>query len=252
MPERVQRAGRDQSLARPLVHRLHVGPLQQVEEAVEGAALLPRLQDRLDRRRPQAANRTEPEADRLGAHHRELPPAFVHVGRQHLQPVLQPRHVAPQLPALAHVLDHVVRLVDNRREQRRHELGRVVALQPRGLVRQQRVGGGVGLVEAVAAEGLDLVGQRRGGGRVQSPFDDPLLEAVQLGADQGGVLFAHCLAQHVGLAQRVARQVAGDPHHLLLVDDDPVGGIQHVLETGRRIGHLFRSQLPPDVAVGHP
>ena len=54
--------------------------------------------------------------------------------------------------ALADVLDDVFGLAGFTGEQRGHELDRVVGFEPGGVVGEQGVGGGVGLVEAVAGE----------------------------------------------------------------------------------------------------
>jgi hypothetical protein len=49
-----------------------------------------------------------------------------------------------------------------------------------------------------------------------------------------GLLLAHRAAQQVGAAERVAGEHLRDLHHLLLVQDDAVGRLQHRLERGCR------------------
>src|SRR5262249_37526054 len=64
-----------------------------------------------------------------------------------------------KLLGVVDVLDHdvaLVAVVDLAREERGHEFRGVVGLEVGGLVGDQGVGGAVGLVEAVAAEFLDL------------------------------------------------------------------------------------------------
>jgi hypothetical protein len=50
-----------------------------------------------------------------------------------------------------------------------------------------------------------------------------------------GLLLAHRAAQQVGAAERVAGQHLRDLHHLLLVQDDAVGRLQHRLEARVRV-----------------
>ena len=100
---------------------------------------------------------------------------------------------------------------------------RVVGLQPRRPVGDQRVAGGVRLVEGVV--GRLLVG-------LPEPVDrrrrDAVLAAAlaELGLELGhrlAVLLADRLAQVVGLRAREARELLGDQHRLLLVQDHAVG-----------------------------
>ena len=93
-------------------------------------------------------NRTLPST------HREVALRRVDVRRQHLD-----AHVG----ALGDVVRDLVLRVHHRRDQRRHVLGRVVGLQVGGAVRDQRVAGGVGLVERVVGGALVLVPQQLGG-----------------------------------------------------------------------------------------
>ena len=55
--------------------------------------------------------------------------------------------------------------------------------------------------------------------RCDRALDERLALGVHLGLD----LLAHGAAQEIGAAQRVAGELLGDLHHLLLVDDDAVG-----------------------------
>ena len=249
--ERVHRPRSDQRLAGTLVQRPRVDPLEEAEEAVEGVAVGARLQDRLNRRAAHAPHRAQTEADRAVPDDGEFPAALVHVGWQDDQAVVQRGQVTPDFAALADVLHDIVGLVEHRRQQRGHEIGRIVALQPCGLVGEQRIGGRVRFVETVAAEGLDLLGQLRGCAGFEALGDDPLPEVAQLRLDERRVLLAHRLAKYVGVTERVAGQVVGDQDHLLLVDDDPVGGLEDVLQPWRRIGHLLPAEFALDVPVGH-
>src|SRR5256886_13019697 len=64
----------------------------------------------------------------------------------------------PQLARLVDVAHHGVGVADLRRQQRGHELGCVVRLEPGRLVGEHRVRYRVRFVEPVAAERLDLRG----------------------------------------------------------------------------------------------
>ena len=61
------------------------------------------------------------------------------------------------LAALGDVLDYVLGLRGFAGQQRGHELDGIVRLEPGGVIGEQRVGGGVRLVEAVAGELLHQV-----------------------------------------------------------------------------------------------
>ena len=92
----------------------------------------------------------------------------------------------------------------SRRQQRGHELDRIVRLEPRRVIGQQRVRRGVRLVEAVAGELLHQVEElaRLVLGNLRSAA--PLMKRVALLGHLLGVLLAHRAAQQVGAAQRVA------------------------------------------------
>ena len=93
-----------------------------------------------------------------------------------------------------------------------------------GLVGDDSVSGGMGLVEAVPGELLDVVedlaGLLRGNVvRLLAALD----ESCALLDHHLELLLSHGAAQHVGLAERVACQGLGGALHLLLVDHDAVG-----------------------------
>ena len=102
------------------------------------------------------------------------------------------------------------------------------------------------LIEAVPAEGLDLGGDLLDRFARVPSGDGALGEPPQLLLDQLLVLLAHCFPQDVGFREREAREDVGDPHHLLLVGDDPVGRGEDLLEGGVRILHRLAAQLAVD------
>ena len=132
--------------------------------------------------------------------------------------------------------------------QRGEELDRVVRLQIGRLIGDQRISGGMRLVETVAGEFRhlleDLVGEpgidaARGGA-----LDKQLALRLHLGLD----LLAHRAAQQIGAAEAVARQHLGDLHHLLLVDHDAVGFLQDPLERRMQVVGGLLAVLDRDVA----
>ena len=100
---------------------------------------------------------------------------------------------------------------------------RVVRLQPGGLIGEQRIGGGVALVEAVAGELVDQVEQLVGLWRIDVVCRATLDEARALGVHFRLDLLAHGAAQQVGFAERIAGQHLRGLHHLFLIDEDAVG-----------------------------
>ena len=143
----VQGAALDERLQRPLVHDLRVDPLGEVPERVERAALLARRDDRARRRVADVLDRVQPEAD-LALDDREVALGRVDVGRQHLD---------PHLVAGVDVERHAVLRVHDRRDQRRHVLVRMVRAEPGRAVGDQRVAGGVRLVERVVLRLLHVL-----------------------------------------------------------------------------------------------
>ncbi len=103
-------------------------------------------------------------------------------------------------------------------------------LEPSGLIRQQGVRRGVGLVESVAGEFLHEIENVR---RLRLPH-----AARHGAADENGtllrhlfrLLFAHGAAQEISAAERVARENLRNLHDLLLVQDHAVGCLQNGLQ----------------------
>ena len=186
---------------------------------------------------------TAPRPKRMaGAVRREVPVARVHVRRQH-----RDAHLA----ALVDVLHHLVGVARFRRQQRGHEVDRVVRLQVAGDVGQERVGGRVRLVEAVARELLHQVEDLLDLLLREAALERALDEALALLGHLLGLLLAHGAAQQVGLAQRVAGQAIGDLHHLFLVDDDAVGLFEDLLQLRQVVDDRLAAVLAVDEVVDH-
>jgi hypothetical protein len=143
----------------------------------------------------------------------EVRVALVDVGREH-----RDAHRA----RVGDRADDLVDLVLVARHDRAEELDRVVRLQVRRLVRDERVRGRVALVEAVAREVLEQPEDALGVGLATPFFFAPRRGSRLLLRHLLGLLLAHRAAEQIGAAERVARERLGDLHDLLLVDDDAV------------------------------
>ena len=121
-------------------------------------------------------------------------------------------------------------------EQCGHELDGIVGLEPRGVIREQSVGGGVRLVEAVSGELLHEVEDLSGGLFLVLVLGGAGHETVALLGHLLRIFFAHGAAQQVGFAERVAGEDVRDLHDLFLVDDDAEGLVQDDFEFGQLVG----------------
>ena len=138
----VEGAAADEALQGALVDLGLVDAAAEVPDRLERAARVARREDRGHGVLPHALHRRQAEADLRSPRHREVGAAHVDVRRQHRE-----AHVG----AGGHVERHAVLRVHHRAEQRGHVLGRVVRLEVGGPVGEQRVAGGVALVERVVA-----------------------------------------------------------------------------------------------------
>ena len=79
-----------------------------------------------------------------------------------------------------------------------------MGLEPCGVIGEERVRGGVGLVEAVAGELLHQVEDLAGLGLGELALGGAGHEDLALLGHLGGVFFAHGAAEQVGATERVA------------------------------------------------
>ena len=98
----------------------------------------------------------------------------------------------------------------------------------------------------------DVARQVRVDAVVGTTFD----EAAALLGHFLGLLLTHGTTQHVRLSQGVATHDLGDLHHLLLIQDDAVGGLEHRFQTSVlvirvRVGQLGTAVLTVDEVVHH-
>ena len=79
----------------------------------------------------------------------------------------------------------------------------------------------------------------------------PSMNLSRIETMTAAMLLAHGLAQNVGLSQRKAGHLAGDLHHLFLVDDDAIGLLENLLQDRVRIAHLDQALLALDKVRDH-
>ena len=149
------------------------------------AQLRAREEDRIDRSLAESLDRREAEADTLAPLDREIQLALIDVRRQH-------RDAA--LARLGEIHRELLGVLRFNREQRRGKVPRIVRLEIGGLIREERIGGRMRLVEAVACEMLDQLEHFR-----RLLFRDPLRlrpfhERIALLRHDLGILLAHGLA----------------------------------------------------------
>ena len=223
------------------IHPSAIDPGREVVEVLEIPARLPGLQDRLDGAFAHVLHTRQPEADAL-AHHREVLGRLVDGGRERLDSLgVGMSDVARELV--------VVGCLGG--QQRGKILPRMVGLQIRGLVRDQRVGRGVGFREAIARELRHQLEDLVGLGSIDPPLRRTLDEALLLARHLLGLLLPHGPTQHVGFSQAVARQSVGDLQHLVLVDDHAqcLGG--EFFELGEQVLDGPFPVLSRDVVIHH-
>ena len=167
MAETVECAALDQRLDRALVERLDLDPLDEIDERLEGATLVPGRKDLLDDALADVPDRRHSEDDvarggaplvtplGVGA---TVPVGVGHWCEVHLRPVdVGHLDVDAHEAALVEIHRCGLELALHRREQRRQVLDRMVRLQVGDLVRHIAVAVRVRLVEGVVGELSDDV-----------------------------------------------------------------------------------------------
>ena len=175
-------------------------------------------------------------------HGREIGAGHVDVGYQNFDPLG---------PALGQVNARLVLVVFDAREQGGQVLGRVVGLEPGGLVADEGVAEGVAPVEAIVREGLDDVEQHLAD---PPPVPGRLASGLELFPFQShnlADLLAGSLTQVVRFGQGVTRELLGQQHELFLVHAQSVGVAEHRFHVGVLVGHGFAAVLPVGIVVVH-
>src|SRR5436190_10468206 len=232
-PGRVERAALDERVERPLVRGGVLDALAEFPDRLERPALLARADDRARRRLSDVLYGGEAEADLL-LDDGEVELRRVHVRRQHLD---------PHLVARVDVERHAVLRAHDGRDQRGHVLARVVRAHVRGAVGDERVAGGVGLVEGVVLGSFHVLPELVRDARRRAGLGAALEELLLEGGHQRVDLLADRLAQVVGLARREAGDLLRDLQVLLLVDARPVRDAGDRLEPRVDVGDLLLAVL---------
>ncbi len=221
----VEGAGGRQALDLSPVEQARVDPLGEIVEGLERPVRLALLHQSRHRLLADAFERAE-RIPHLAVLDREIGPAGIDVGRQQLDAAAADiLGEQGQFVGLRHVEAH----------RRGEEFGRMMRLQPGGLIGDQGIAGGVALVEAIARELVDQIEQFPGLGRTNIVARAALDEARPLGVHLRLDLLAHGAAEQIGFAQRVAGEHLRRLHHLFLIDEDAVGFLEHVLEHRMRV-----------------
>ncbi len=126
-----------------------------------------------------------------------------------------------------------------------------MCLEVGGLVGDQSVGGGVGLVEAVAREEGHQVEDVGGVLLLVALLGGPLHEGDLLLRHHFWLLLAHGAPQQVCTSEAVARHLLGGLHDLFLVDHHAVGGRENVGQAGVGIHDLLAAVLALHEVVHH-
>ena len=240
----VEHAHLDHRLQGALADAPQIDPLGQVDGVAEGAVGLALVEEHLHRALAGVLDGRQPIADGGPAlffpprRRAAAPPRPVVLdGKIELRLVDAGRgHVDAQPAGVGHVLGHLlgVGVVDG--QQGGDVLHRVVGLQIGRLATDDGVVGGVGLVEAVAGEKLDVAPDGLAHFPREAALHGPGRELRLVLVHQVALLLGHRLADHVRLARLIAGQFGGDADDLLLIDKDAVGVLQDGLQFRRVIG----------------
>ncbi len=190
--ELIERAGGGERLQRALVDQTRVYGAGERRNVAEGPALGSLGTDMIDCLTPDITQRGKRIAD--GAVAREEA-CLREVHRWRLD-------ANPHAPGFLGEAVELVGVADVERHGGRQELDRVVGLEIRGLIGDQRICGSVRLVEAVAREFGDQLEDELGAAAIHTLANGALDEAVPLLRHLLLDLLAHGAAEQIGLAER--------------------------------------------------
>ncbi len=108
------------------------------------------------------------------------------------------------------------------------------------------------LVEAVTSELEDHVPEVLSFFLGKPFLHAPLQELFRVGSDQLFLLLADRLDAGVGFGQLNPSEPVENPHDLFLIDHDPVGFFQNLLENRVDVGRFLFLQFDGDIFVDHP
>ena len=141
----------------------------------------------------------------------------------------------------------LVGVVDVHGHRGGQEFDRIIGLHVGRLVGDHGIGGGVGLVEAVAGELGHLIEDVGGLGRGYPARLGAVDEGLALLGHLRFDLLAHGAAQKVGVAEGEPGQFLGDLHDLFLVDHDAEGFLEDAFQRRVQIVRFLLAALAFDV-----
>ena len=224
----VKGAAADQTIHRAAVHISAVKPLAKI---IKRAIDAPRAftDDLLDKRLAEILNRQKAVTN-IAAAYRKGEIALVDVGRQ---------NVDAEAAALCGIGSELVLTIEDAGKQRRHILARIVAFEPRRLIGNRSIGGGVGLIEGIGGKALHLTEHGSGCSLVNTAAHAALHYhiAVFVGhtVDKNGafalhdvmLFLAHGAAHDVCSAEAIARQLTEYLHDLLLINNAAISDVEN-------------------------
>ena len=142
-----------------------------------------------------------------------------------------------------------VGVVHRQRQVGRHEGRWMVGFQIGGVVGQQSVGSGVGLVEAIAGKFFHQVENFIGLFLGQAVFASACPEQQPVLGHFLGLFLAHGASQQIRATQGITANDLGHLHHLLLIHHDAVGLGQDGF--GARIGKLESFAMLASAEIGN-
>ena len=221
MAKAVKGAAFDEGIHHPLVAVSIKHPLAKIGQGSKIPPRLPLVQY-LEGKTPAHAlhggqTKTDPS---LG--HGKVGPGVVHIRGQ--------QGNAAGL-ALGNILGYLGAGVQHRGQKSRHILPGIVVLEPGGLVGYDRVGQRVRLIEGILGKGVDLPVDLLGhllGDPVGHTAHDiaggiSMDKVFPLLLDLLPLFFGHGPTDHIGLTDRIPRQLAEDLYDLFLIDDTTIG-----------------------------
>ena len=203
-----------------LIAHLQRHLLQEVVEGLVAALLLAGGNHAFDHVRAHVTNRAHTEAD-IVTDRGEGQGGLVHIRCEHGN-----AHGA----ALIQVQRELVLVIAHAGQQRGHVLLRVMRLQVRSPVGHQTVRGRVRLVKRVVRERQQNIPERLNSALRVAVRNHAIVEGSVLLIQLRLLLLTHRTAQQVCLTQSVVRDLLSNRHHLLLIHDQAVGGVQNILQ----------------------
>jgi len=120
-----------------------------------------------------------------------------------------------------------------------------------GVVGNQGIRGTVGFVKSVSAELFNQVEQFSGSLLRNLIFYCSLHKALPMPGHDFDNLFAHGLAQVIGLSHGIVCQIGGNLHNLFLINDHSIGFLEDGFEFRHHVYHCFFSVLAGHIIVNH-